>query len=1566
MTTEREAAQRAYNDWRKDKTPSTFDVVGAFNNYYQKPAQISSQALPLDLGSSIPESQRADFLQSFNPTTRTFKSTYYDAKLKQYVPTQPEEKKGFWQKVGETLEKGYNLASQAVVFGLGVGEQNNPLWKGEFSTDRIRNSWDAAGEISPGQAALSTIAKSSISLFDTFTGGVGDKFIRDHLLFGANDFDIYNEIERKKAFEEQTVGRVGSWTTDVISRFVIDPFVVAGKGYKVYKGFKYAFKTADEFAKITSGAVDLTRREKRLKATFQDFLTRTDGMNEQDLFRIRAIRESSNPGIMANLIARANKIEDVTARHQAKTNLIHMAMGDEDAFVQLSNQSELLAAQIGALRSEVPQMKFLTGKASEDGQMAFNYMNDGAEYQKHLELVKEYEDDIANIHKQLSAIGTMDPKKVPFVDAGSDIRRMFVNSQNFIDFRSNSGTLVRFHTGFFYKRPRNWIDYTDNQSVQTIDNQLSRVTGISNRQRKIYEEEISLLKTKIDGLSKLPETPDIKGQIDELSKTLSRTEARFNKSTSFTVQRRNELFSKYTNAVDADERAFIHAEIEQELFSIVAKQFDYSDAEVRKAYSVFANRRQRSTNLIKERLYTGATDPKTGAPIGARPVMGEDGIAHVFSAPINETQLAKQMPTLDIDTMYKVLKRATRAETIKDATTGVPKIYSAYSAAMKAKSGVGDLVDALDQLLKFQVLARLGYPVRNTTEGNLRVYSVLGAMAMLESAGKGSINKMARIINRFSGKNAANDVLEFAERTKLESKRIQLLGERELVDDPTAINAQIRAIEKALSDEKLATNPALGVGEIEMHGLKLQDAKGLSPEDAAYYNDRFIASAAQVVDTSLSSAKDSLSNAIQLTGDFVRVNGTDAGWAEAYLRVVNRQVRGSEIGKKFLEGKSIDWVETWLNTTDEGRRILRPFTRIGKTARDLAEENAENIRHLFRDNEEMKQLLLKRKFNEEDIVKFFGDNADMYPSVNGAQISEVLGTNIVSKLSSKAASIFYKWAGEVPEATLVRSPLYVNFYRRRLNALVEQAIETAKGDTIDSRYLRSLENKARQWARSEMRRTVYDVAEKTDAAYTLKYIFPFFGAFSDVAEKWLRIGMDNPAALRQIQTVYESPDRMGMTEERDGLTYINIPGEWAKRMSLGKVDRPLQIPKASLNLIFQGGAWWNPGAGWFVQFGASKIVSRYPDTEKMKFVSEILPYGAQDRSITDLVVQSAAARKTMAILNEDDPMRMRMTVLVMSEENAKYDQGLRTTAPTKKEINDKVMKILGLEAASRLLLPFATNTRSPYQFYIDKFQELRSEDPENARDIFYRRYGEDYFYFTTSLSKNNTGIAATVSAYKRSQELADLIAESPEYGWFLVGDANQGEFSSTVYGNQLRDPVAPGSTIKFRGVKDPYEAVEETEAELGWREYRKGLAILEAERIRRGLKSLSSKGGEDLIAAKAQFISDLSEQYGGWAKAYGNIDINSVNRFLSQASKWINDSRISNRQDIQTFKQYLEGRRIMREELARRQYKSIGAQANEDLKEAWDTFVGELLDIDVTFERIYTRILEKDDLTKGF
>jgi hypothetical protein len=63
---DREAAQKAYQDMQKSNNPSAFDTMGAFNNYYAGWNVDSSKSLALDMGRYIPATNRAEATAQFN------------------------------------------------------------------------------------------------------------------------------------------------------------------------------------------------------------------------------------------------------------------------------------------------------------------------------------------------------------------------------------------------------------------------------------------------------------------------------------------------------------------------------------------------------------------------------------------------------------------------------------------------------------------------------------------------------------------------------------------------------------------------------------------------------------------------------------------------------------------------------------------------------------------------------------------------------------------------------------------------------------------------------------------------------------------------------------------------------------------------------------------------------------------------------------------------------------------------------------------------------------------------------------------------------------------------------------------------------------------------------------------------------------------------------------------------------------------------------------------------------------------------------------------------------------
>lgn len=1533
---------------------SPFDAAGEFNAQYNTSGKPQSLALPLDYGKALPSPALSATATATTAPT----------------PGQPQQK-GFFRRAFDFMEKTYNATAQAISFGLLATDEKSPLLRGGFDSPKVKETWDKSRDISIGRSVIRTVFSKmlpgdEIEKIITKVPGVGDKvdnFIQDHALFASSNFDIFNKQQAEKAFREQPVGRFSSFTTDVVARFVVDPFIVAGKGVKVYKGIKYGIKGTKELKAILAGE-KTGRRAERVKASFQDFIEKTDGMDAKDLFRVQAIRESANPATLADVLADANKIEDVARRHAVKADIIQFALGDAGAATRLMDESQEIVAKIANLQDEIADARFL-GKAIDPatGQLTLDILNQGDDLDKATILTKQYEgeisklyDDLADVEKKLAIEGTLNPNMVPSANISSALRMRAAQSQKLIDLRGGAASYpVRVLTGFVYKRPKSWIDFTDNQSVQTVDNLLSRVRGISQRQADIYAGKIATLKNQLDNAKPNSDQAEaLSNQIKGLEDDLARA--------TFTVERRNELFNSYISAVDPIARANAYQRIEEELFSIVARQFGYSDADVSKAWSTFSNGRASAVEKIrKTRAYTGATtklEDGTRVPVGAgvKPIVGGiDGTNYVIPLPLNETQLMKELPTLNIDAMYNALNKNARAMRFEAGG----KIYRGTAPARRVGS---EILDTLDNVLKFEVLARLGYPIRNVSEGMMRIIQVVGPMAIVGRTAAGARNI---VLNRFKG-STLDEIFKWSDTTKLRAYRDELEISLAGADNQDEILKQIDEIDKMI-DGKIPMKDKYGLGLQEINGVKYQDALGATPEQQKFIKDRFIAQSAQIVDSHFGDASNRIRNAMETNGDWVIVQGSDEGWAEAYQRVINRQIRGSKLTRILLQDKPrevlVREASEFLLRDPEGRKILRNLA-LGRDVDEIVEANMLNVEELFPSfANDLRKIASERAVTAEDISKYFGASDLNRPSVNGAQVGTANGTSSVSRAFATVINGFYKFAGEIPETELVRSPLFIQLYRNRMKASVLNAIETYPGKEIPTAYLRKIENQARQWARAEMRRSLYDTSERVEAAYLLKYIFPFFGAFTDVAQKWGKFVLNDPGVIRKLETIYDSPDRMGITEERDGITYINVPGSWWKRMGLG--DRPRSIPKPSLNLIFQGTSWWNPGAGWFVQFPLSKLIKRYPELERTRLIKEVLPYGADGTGAVDFFVQSAAARRALAIFDEDNPIRRNLTVLVMVEENHKYDMGLRETKPTRKEINDKVVGMLKLEVASRLVLPFATNTRSPYQFYIDEAQRMREEDPANYRENFYKKYGDDYYAFTTSLSRNNTGIAATIEAEKRSRQLSDIIQENPEYGWFVVGDANSGEFSPTVYQVQREQAVAPGSPVKQRESRDPYEAVKETNAEKGWIAYNKGIDIIEAIRIQRGLKSLESRGAEDLKAAKQQFIAELAAENPDWDEVRGKMDTRKVMNFLKFAQKTVQDPRLANRPDMKTMSEYLQGRQLIMDSLATRRSKNIDNEENSDLRQAWAEFIGQLIDEDLTFSRVYSRILENDKLTES-
>jgi len=152
----------------------------------------------------------------------------------------------------------------------------------------------------------------------------------------------------------------------------------------------------------------------------------------------------------------------------------------------------------------------------------------------------------------------------------------------------------------------------------------------------------------------------------------------------------------------------------------------------------------------------------------------------MIRVPLLESQTANFLPIANFDEIDRVL--------------------GANSNLLRALAGRAiDIQETVSDLWKASVLLRLGYPVRNAIDSQLRIWATVGAMASLRHLGPGSRNLM-------------NNVADYA-------KKSRLVDRFNLVDRPNpdrirkelqAVGREIADREKALKvlDEKLANDPS--------------------------------------------------------------------------------------------------------------------------------------------------------------------------------------------------------------------------------------------------------------------------------------------------------------------------------------------------------------------------------------------------------------------------------------------------------------------------------------------------------------------------------------------------------------------------------------------------------------------------------------------------------------------------------------------------------------------------------------------------------------------------------------
>ena len=1434
---------------------------------------------------------------------------------------------------------------------LAVGEINKRSVTGEgpliaelgyFNPNLWRKAYKGAQEISLGQAVVG----AGRSVYDP-------------------KFNIYDPAQRDAAFKKSAWGKVASGGVDLVAQFFGDVTVVGGKVAKVAKAGELGVGLLKNSDVVAKAAEDITRAQFGVSNRFTKVL---DDFTENDsVYALNhpMIKSSSQPGLLAHLLG------DSVDRDETAM-ILRSALGDPVAMDELRLQRAYITDALEAARGDLSAVDEFKLFAAPDGTGMLPFLNDNAA------VIKSAEDN----YRSLVASDKYFAKLMQVGEGGGSLTRTTGKGlQQAEDFVATARSLRFYDKTVGAAKLEVYQPTPFHRLYQKISwNQGERPAGLVDFNDPDSYREI------VATLERLRPSTAIKG-----------TPATVRRTGLFSDEQANGLLNSYIAAATPEARFIATQNIEETAVRALAAKHGIDEDAINDIYNNYKGARTSALKSIQKRGFMIDTD---GSPISVQQL---------------ESQSADFLPLMDFDLLDKVLKR--NANTI-NATLG------------RASGRIFNAADVVQDLFKAGALLRLGYTQRNAIDSQLRIAASVGAMASLRHLGPGlknivnnSVRVPARLVDKYSPlgttstlekvqRSSVNVIRELEElkgkigaaETKLSLKPddVDLMGEvntlKLLQEEKLAVyNSYAEALNKS---KKAKPKDRIGTGTFK---VTTSDGQVYEIDDAfgGPLGDMFrkIASSGNSFERMVDSNTDMYARNLASKG-IGAVRPTDPAYFEQWSQTLRQQFGNSAVVKKLAKGETIDDITQWLKASPEGRDLRGRLS----IPSDEAAEYVTRISNFF-DTYLPVSSNLRSKLSDitaEDLRSTFKDPTDL-PIIHGHVLEETFfnkSDNTIKRIINGA----FKLLATMPEDTLARNPLYVHFYRQEARRRID-IVAGLKGDKISFEDQQKIMAMSQKSALREMKKVLFNIERKSNLAMVMKYINPFFSAQENSYKTWMKFAVANPAIVNRGYMVWQAPNEAGLVTDQDGnivppgqtsgsdVMWFSLPKGLTKAIPGAESLTNFGIPKASLDIIFQGGmdALYNKGnpnvfsdifpTGPYVAVPVAQITKNQPDTrETLKW---LFPYG-YPKDIKSGFFPAWVQRLQTRRAGQDDPQFANTYNLIYNTEQQRAKRNGRPPVSPEKVL-EMTKDYWNLRVAANLIMPFAPRFSTPYKFYLDKSREYDRVYGINSAAKFLEDYPE-YFAFSSSLSKNPTGVQSSVAATKNIEKYQKLIGEVVNIDSKLVGlivnDPSGYEFSQSAYDYLYKKRVSADAPDRFLSSQSPAEAQKKSEAEKGWIQYNKFMDVIDNEMARRGLTSIQQSGAEDIKVIKDSFISKLAIQTDAegkpifnkktgeyertaWYDDYLDSDGSKTNRVIAGLGKIVtNPEFLEANRNSTTWKsvdRYLEFRKVIAKELLTREAKSIEAKSNTDLKIIFDGFVNKLKEDDkLGFAYIHDRFLSQD------
>ena len=497
-------------------------------------------------------------------------------------------------------------------------------------------------------------------------------------------FNIANPDDRKATFQKNIFGKVASGAADGFLNWYADPLVLLGKGAGIARKSLLInpIETADDVVRLRK---DLDQhgiwmetggqggRETPIGTAVQSLV----GKDAAEVSTHPLITNSTNPRLLTGLMGEAKTYDDAA-------NFIAAAAGDRASL-------EKIAASRASIADEIQRSQDLLDPVAK--KYANIEWGAGANIQNLEPTIQEYD----RLGKVLEDLKARDANLATAMDERLGDYRVINEYTSAADvnlFNKNLGVAIEKARARASELRHDFSFYTETFQKTPFARPVAVIQAAFNK--------LPAGIVRIDGGPMADSANEIKYALNSVP-VLRNPEY---------LPVKTQLYSDYALAKNSTERFAAVQNIEQEVANIIALENGLTLDEASMWYKAYGSVRRGIMNAMSTKGFW------------------VDDNGKLITSPFWKSEMPNVVPMMDFTDFNNFLKLYKRL---------VPSGETVVQAGLRGRlfgKELEDMTDFANSLFKASVLTRMGYPIRNTIDGQLRAALVLGSIAKTDEVFK--------------------------------------------------------------------------------------------------------------------------------------------------------------------------------------------------------------------------------------------------------------------------------------------------------------------------------------------------------------------------------------------------------------------------------------------------------------------------------------------------------------------------------------------------------------------------------------------------------------------------------------------------------------------------------------------------------------------------------------------------------------------------------------------------------------------------------------------------------------